>query len=104
MSHVVTYAVDADTRVGFEIEPTEDWQPVGADQLAGRIHDAVEPAVRAARTVLDRLAELSPAEVTVTFGVKANGTANWVVAKAATEASFQVTMTWQPNAAPARGE
>ncbi|MEI5102627.1 CU044_2847 family protein [Streptomyces sp. PmtG] len=96
-AQIVSYALDDETAVQFEVEPTGDWHPVGAGELAGRVRDAVGPAVEAARSVLDRVAELAPSQVQVTFGVKVNGTANWIVAKAATEANFQITLTWDPS-------
>ncbi|MEU9608626.1 CU044_2847 family protein [Streptomyces sp. NPDC048057] len=52
--------------------------------------------MQAARTVLDSASELRPEEVTVTFGIKVSGTANWLVAKAASEANFEVSLVWRP--------
>lgn len=99
-SQVVTYVVDDGVEVGFEIEPAEGFVPASAEETAGRhVRDAVEPAVQAARAVLDRMRELAPQEVQVSFGVKVSGTANWLVAKAGTEANFQVTLAWSPRAA-----
>ncbi len=98
VSQVVTYALDDETVVRFEVEPSGDWQPVSADSIIGRVRDAAGPAVDAARTVLERVAELRPDQVQVKFGLKVNGTANWVVAKAATEANFEISLTWQPAA------
>ncbi|MEU8584237.1 CU044_2847 family protein [Streptomyces abikoensis] len=102
-SQVVSYALDEGTEVRFEITPTDDWHPVGTDEVVGRVRDAVRPAVEAARAVLDQVTELRPAEVQVKFGVKVNGTANWIVAKAATEANFEITLSWKPEA-PQQGE
>ena len=36
-------------------------------------------------------------------GIKVTGTANWVVARAATEGNFEVTLTWQPGAVAGGG-
>ncbi len=96
-SQVVSYALDADTVVQFEIEPTDDWHPAGADQVVAQVGDAVRPAVEAAQVVLARAAELGPAEVNITFGIKVSGTTHWLVAKAAAEANFQVALTWRPG-------
>ncbi|OUD03686.1 hypothetical protein CA983_08265 [Streptomyces swartbergensis] len=96
---MVSYALDDGTAVQFEVEPTGDWHPVGADEAAGRVRDAAGPAVEAARTVLDRVAALRPDQIQVKFGVKVNGTASWIVAKAATEANFEITLTWDPRSA-----
>jgi hypothetical protein len=94
---VVRYAVGDGVVVGFEIEPVEGFVPAGADEVAGRVRSAVEPAVAAARAVLGRVRELSPDGVEVKFGVKVTGTANWLVAKAATEGNFEVTLSWSPG-------
>ncbi|SEC63392.1 hypothetical protein SAMN05428945_3434 [Streptomyces sp. 2224.1] len=96
-SAIVSYALDDETVVQFEAEPTGDWHPVAADEVVSRVRDAVGPAVEAARTVLHRVAELGPDQVQVKFGLKVNGTANWVVAKAATEANFEISLTWEPR-------
>lgn len=96
-SQVVSYELDEDTVVRFEIEPTDDFHPVGAEEVVGRVREAVRPAVEAARTVLDQVRELRPVELEVKFGIKVNGTANWLVAKAATEANFEIRLTWRPG-------
>lgn len=91
---MVRYQV-GDTEVRFEVEPGSEWGDAGAAGLAGQVRDAVEPAVEAAKAVLDRIREARPDEVEVKFGVKVSGGASWVVAKAAGEGSFEVTMTWR---------
>lgn len=100
-SRIIRYEVDESTVVGFEVEAGSDWGNAGAGNLAGRVRDAVEPAVEAAKVVLDKMKEARPESVEVKFGVKVNGEANWVVAKAATEGSFEVTLTWKPDAGSA---
>jgi hypothetical protein len=97
MAAVVSYAVDDDTIVRFEIDPTDDWHDVGADQVLGRIEHAVAPAVEGARAVLEKAREASPDEIVVKFGIKVSGTTSWLVAKAATEGNFEVTLTWKPR-------
>ncbi|WP_194858850.1 CU044_2847 family protein [Streptomyces sp. SUK 48] len=96
-TQIVSYLLDDETAVQFEVEPTGDWHPVSADEAAGRVREAVGPAVEAARTVLARVAALQPDQVQVKFGIKVNGTANWVVARAATEANFEIALTWNPQ-------
>jgi len=95
---VVTYDLDGDTVVRFEIEPSvsSGFRPAGPEEIAGRIRDAVEPVVAAARAVLERVREAAPDEVKLKFGIKVSGTANWFVAKAAAEGNFEVEMTWKP--------
>jgi hypothetical protein len=94
-SPVVSYALDDQSVVRFEIEPTDDWHNVGSDEIVGRIRDAVTPAVEGARAVLERVKVAAPDEIEVKFGIKVSGTANWLVAKAATEGNFEITLTWR---------
>ncbi|MBK3574298.1 hypothetical protein JHN63_10790 [Streptomyces sp. MBT65] len=96
-SYVVTYELDDETLVQFEIEPSDEFQPVSSNQIVSRVKDAVRPAVDAANAVLGCLAEAKPDEVEVKFGIKVSGTANWLVARAATEANFEITLTWHSS-------
>ncbi len=98
---VVSYELDEETVVRFEIEPSAGFRPAGPDAIAGRVREAVAPAVEAARVVLERVREAAPDAVTLRFGIKVSGTANWFVAKAATEGNFEVEMTWSPRAGAA---
>ncbi|MEH0637729.1 CU044_2847 family protein [Streptomyces bottropensis] len=98
-AQVVSYELDDDTVVRFEIDPADGFRQVGAAEIVGRVREAVRPAVEAARAVLDQAAALRPDEVQVKFGVKVNGTANWLVAKTATEANFEVSLLWRPDRA-----
>jgi hypothetical protein len=106
-SRIVRYEVGESTWAGFEVEPESGsgWGEAGAvdvtKDLAVRVRDAVEPAVEAAKAVLGRFKEAGPDTVEVKFGVKVNGEANWIVAKAATEGTFEVTLTWNPGDGPA---
>jgi predicted neutral ceramidase superfamily lipid hydrolase len=95
-SQVVRYTVDDSTSVGFEVDAPDGWQPVGAAEVAGRVRDAIRPAVEAAREVLEKVKEAGPDTVSVKFGVKVSGKADWIVARAATEGSFEITLTWEP--------
>lgn len=99
-SQVVSYTVDDETVALFEVEPLEGFSPAGTGEIAGRVREAVGPAVAAARVVLERVKHLSPQDVQVKFGVKVTGTMNWVVAKAATEANFEVTLSWRSSLTP----
>jgi hypothetical protein len=95
-SEVVRYQVDDKTVALFEIEPIDGFQPAGARDIAGRVREAAAPAIEAARELLVQVKDLAPDGVEVKFGIKVTGTANWLVAKAATEGNFEVTLTWQP--------
>ena len=96
-TQVVTYQVDESTVASFEIEPPPGFRPAGANEIAGKVRDAVGPAVEAAKVVLDKVREACPDQVEVKFGVKVSGGANWLIAKAATEGSFEVTLSWSPG-------
>jgi hypothetical protein len=99
-SQVVKYQLDDSTEVGFEFDPEPGFHQAGAKEFVGQVRKAVQPAVEAAQTVLEKVKEIKPDEVEVKFGVKVTGEASWVVAKAATEASFEITLTWKGTAAP----
>jgi hypothetical protein len=53
--------------------------------------------VRAAAAVLDGVRQVTshPDEVVVRFGMKVSGRMDWLVAKAATEGNFEITLTWK---------
>lgn len=93
-SQVVTYRVDDGKPVMLEIEPAQGFTPASPGEVLGRVQEAIAPAVEAAKAVLDKVKEVGPDEVVVKFGVKASGQANWLVAKAAGEGNFEVTLTW----------
>lgn len=95
------YLLDDGTVVQFEIDPGPGFRPAGSREIVGRVREAVAPAVEAARVVLERVREASPDEVEVKFGVKVSGKANWVVARASTDANFEIKMTWRSGAPPA---
>ncbi|MET7879427.1 CU044_2847 family protein [Micromonospora profundi] len=102
-SEVVRYEVDSGTITEIEIEPVAGFQPASSGDVAGRVREAAKPAIQAARELLDQVRVLTPDAVQVKFGVKVTGTTNWLIAKAATEGNFEVTLHWQPQASPADG-
>ena len=94
---VVIYALDDSTNVRFEIDPPAGFQDAGTDKVIGTVQDALAPAIDTAKLVLDKLKDVKPGEVTVTFGLKVSGKLDWFIARAGTEANFQITLTWQPG-------
>lgn len=96
-AQIVTYRVDDETTVEIEIDPVAGYVPAGTGDVVGRIRAAAEPAVKAARAVLEEVATLSPDDVRVTFGLKVSGTTSWLLARAAAEGNFEVTLSWQPR-------
>jgi hypothetical protein len=94
----VNYSLDDGTLVRFEIDPgATRFRPAGPDEIAGRIQEAVAPAVEGAQAVLEKVKEAAPRQIEVKFGIKVSGTANWLIAKAATEGNFEITLTWSPD-------
>jgi hypothetical protein len=98
-TEVVRYSADNEI-VSVEIEPIDGFVPAGVDQVAGQVRAAVGPAVAAARAVLEQARDMAPESVQVKFGIKVTGTANWLVAKAATEGNFEVTLSWSSETKP----
>ncbi|GAA3235538.1 CU044_2847 family protein [Actinocorallia longicatena] len=95
MSDVARYTVDG-VEVAFEFDPPPGFRPAAARGIAiSRVQEAVQPAVSAAMTVLEQVRKASPDEVEVKFGVKVSGDADWLVAKAATEANFEIKLVWR---------
>ncbi|MEQ4303694.1 CU044_2847 family protein [Plantactinospora sp. B6F1] len=96
-SEVVRYQVDDKTVALIEVEPPAGFQPAGVGDVAGWVREAAAPALAAAKELLEQVKAVSPDAVEVKFGVKATGTANWVVARATTEGNFEVTLHWHPR-------
>jgi hypothetical protein len=99
-SEVVSYQLDDKTTALFEIEPVAGFRPARVGDIAGRVKDAAAPAIEAARELLEQVRDLAPDAVEVKFGIKVTGTTSWLIAKAATEGNFEVTLSWQPGTGP----
>jgi hypothetical protein len=96
-SEVVAYQLDDSSVVRFEVDLQAGFHPAGGGgKTAGRVQDAIRPAVEAAKEVLDKVKEVGPDEVEVTFGVKVSGGMDWLIARAASEANFEIKLTWRP--------
>jgi hypothetical protein len=102
VTRVVSFALDDGTEVGFEVVPVPGMGEAGTQGLVGRVREAAEPAVRAAREVLERVREAAPDEAVVRFGLKVSGRMDWLVARAATEGNFEVELTWRLDATSKR--
>jgi hypothetical protein len=90
----VRYTLDDGTAVAFEIEPPAGFVPASARDVIGPMRAAVEPLIDSAKLVLEAARAAGPDAVEVRFGVKVSGSANWYVARAATEGNFEVTLSW----------
>ncbi|WBB96870.1 MULTISPECIES: CU044_2847 family protein [unclassified Solwaraspora] len=99
-SEVVRYQVDDKTVAMVEIDPPVGFQPAGVGDVVGWVRESAAPAIAAASVLLDQVKAVSPDAVEVKFGIKATGTTNWVVAKAAAEGNFEVTLGWYPGGPP----
>lgn len=91
----VGYALEDGTVGRFEVDADPGFAPAGGEEVVGKLADAVAPLVAGARVLLDKVRATRPDEVEVKFGVKVTGTANWLIAKAATEGNFEITLTWK---------
>ncbi|GAA2464341.1 CU044_2847 family protein [Winogradskya humida] len=101
-SEIVRYRVDAETVAQIEIDPVNGYRPAGVADIAGSVRESAGPAVAAAKVLLEQVRDIAPDAVEVKFGIKVTGAANWVIAKAATEANFEVTMIWKPGGTGSR--
>jgi hypothetical protein len=97
-SDIVSYQLDDSSVVRFEIERQPGFRPAGGDhKIAGKVQDAIVPVVEAAKIILDKVREAAPDEVEVTFGVKVGGQMDWIIARAASEANFEIKLSWRPH-------
>jgi hypothetical protein len=101
-SLVTSYLVDNATLVQIEVDAPDDFVPAGTGSVAGRVRDAIGPAVDAAKIVLDKVKEIKPHEVELKFGVKVSGGASWLIAKSAAEGNFEITLKWSPENAKSK--
>jgi hypothetical protein len=100
-TQIVTYLVNDSTGVRFEIEPGDGFRPADAGKVLGKVSEAIGPAVEAAKAVLAKAKEVQPDELEVRFGVKVTGGADWIIAKAAGEGSFEITFRWKHDSTAA---
>jgi hypothetical protein len=74
-------------------------------QQAGAL-ESITADLEKAKEMLNRMAysfskgletlndKCGPSEAEITFGLKLDGEANWIIGKTGTEASFEVTLKW----------
>jgi hypothetical protein len=65
-----------------------------AAQATASLQDALDHLMPTVQTIGDRLKRLSPDECSVALGVKLTAEAGVIVAKAAGEANFTITLKW----------
>lgn len=92
----IGYRLDENTVVLFELDPTAGFVPAGrGDEVVGALREAAGPVIEGAKAVLEKAKEGGVHQIEVKFGIRVSGTMNWVIAKAATDANFEVTMAWK---------
>lgn len=69
-----------------------------------RLEDALASVRPAARAALEAMAELTPEQIEIEFGVKLAGDAGAVIAKSSSDAHFVLRMSWSPAAGALPGE
>lgn len=88
------------SKIRLETEdPTGPQQAGLLDDATAKFDEAVIVVQQLAVAFAGRLRSLSedltPDEATLTFGLKINAEANWVVSKAGGEANFQIAIKWK---------
>jgi Trypsin-co-occurring domain 1 len=82
------------------------WQNASTgEKVAGRVGEAAGALLRAAGEVLEQAKALGPEQVELSFSLKVTGEVGWASAKAGTEGSFEVKLSWSsPREAAERAE
>ena len=89
----VVVEMDDDQLVGFVPAAVEPGTV--AATATGSFESAVDRLMPAMRAISERMKQLAPQEVTIAVGIKLTAEAGVIVAKAAAEANFTVTLKWQ---------
>jgi NTP-dependent ternary system trypsin peptidase co-occuring protein len=105
MAYLVEFPVAGDKRVIVEMDDEQlaGFAPaaVSPDEIAVRATESFEVAVDrllpAVQAIGNRMKQLAPEELTVALGVKLTAEAGVIVAKAAGEANFTVTLKWRSD-------
>jgi hypothetical protein len=67
---------------------------VGARRAPQLIEERLPTVVGVAREILDAVRRMEVDSAEVSFGITLTGGLNWAVARASTESSFKVSLTW----------
>ncbi len=102
MSYLVEFPVAGNETVIVEMDDEQlaGFAPaaVSPGEVAARASESFEAAVDkllpTVRAIGDRMKQLAPDELTVALGVKLTAEAGVIVARAAGEANFTVTLRW----------
>jgi len=97
-----TVLVEADDNSYGVDHPARNEQ--GILDVGRRLEDALASVRPAAQAALEAMAELTPEQVQIEFGVKLAGDAGALIAKSTADAHFILRMSWTPAAAPLHDE
>ena len=105
MAEFVRFTLDDGSQVLFESAESDlvalhgGGQPDVSDggKLTARLQAVAEAAEEVAGSLRSRLV---PDEVSLEFGLQVSGGMNWFFAKAQTQGTIKVTLTWAGNSAP----
>ncbi|MFD7326120.1 CU044_2847 family protein [Streptomyces sp. NPDC059875] len=82
--------------MSVEIEARDnDFRPLRPDQPVANLDRVFRPVGEAAAAALRAVRETQPDEVTIHFGIKVTGSGEVVVAKASSDAHFEITLSWK---------
>lgn len=94
-AYVTQYSLDDGALVGVEVDAGDEFRPASTGRIVENLRERLEPALEAARLVLEQAKKAGPDEVSIRFALKASGEVNWIIAKTASEGNLEVTMTWR---------
>lgn len=97
-----TVLVEADDNSYGVDHPARNEQ--GIQDVGRRLEDALASIRPAALAALEAMAELTPEQLEIEFGVKLAGDAGALIAKGTSDAHFVLRMSWTPGAAALHGE
>lgn len=106
MAYLVEFPVEGGGRLLVQADDADlpgnlELAAVRPGEIAARSSETVEHALDQIKPALDsvvkRLREMSPDEVTVEFGVMLSAEIGAVVAKGSAEGHFTVSLTWRPG-------
>ena len=98
MAEFVQFTLDDGSQVMFESAESDLVAPRGGQAEVyegGRLTERLQAIAKAAEEVAGSLrSRLAPQELDLEFGLKISGEMNWFFAKAQSEGTIKVTLTW----------
>jgi hypothetical protein len=93
--HMLVQVADEDLPEGLQLAAPKPGEIV--TRLRKPVEQALDEIKPAVQATIDHLRAMSPDAIKVEFGIILGLEAGAVLAKGSTEASFKVTMSWQPS-------